>query len=145
MCVFLHPGGCPGGSYRLVGYFMKKLILHAALTFFTILCASEIAGAMEEQRTIDFESIQYVEIMKNNHESKRFRLSNSQAQELTKRWNQAHSIGLCKFYAKYIITVRAKNGETRTFRATEDTIKERNDICFLLQDRYIEAVWKTNQ
>ncbi len=94
---------------------------------------------------VDFESVQYVEMTQNGKEGVGFRLSNNQAQDLTKRWNQARPIGLCKFYAKYIITIHGKNGETRTFRAIEDTMKEGNDYCFVLEDRYIEMVWKSRQ
>ena len=124
---------------------MKKLILHTALAFIAVLCASALSEATQERRVIDFESVQCGEMAHNGKEDEGFRLSNSQAQELTKRWNQARPIGLCKFFAKYIIIVHGKNGETRTFRATENTMKEGNDYCFVLEDRYIETVWKLNQ
>jgi hypothetical protein len=124
---------------------MKKLILRAALTISTVLCASAVATPAQDRLVVDFESVQYVEMTLNGKEGDGFQLSNSQARELAKRWNQARPIGLCKFKAKYIVAVHAKYGETRTFRATEDTIKEENDYCFAMEDRYIETVWKLNQ
>ncbi len=104
-----------------------------------------MAESAQERNEMDFESVKNVEMTRNGKEGKGIRLSNSQAQELSKRWNQARPIGLCKFYAKYIISVHGKDGETRTFRATEDTMKEKNDYCFVLEGSYIAALWKSNQ
>jgi hypothetical protein len=92
---------------------------------------------------IDSKSVQYVEIAANDSKDKRFQLTEEQSGEFIERWNGAAPIGFCKFYAKYVITVHSKDGETRTFRATEDTVKEDKDYCFILKDRYPESVWKT--
>ncbi len=132
-------------AQRSVVYIMKKLILHTALAFFAVLCTSAISEATQDQQVIDFESIQYIDMAQNGKEGIEFRLSNDQAKELTNRWNQARAIGLCEFYAKYIIIIHGKNGDTRTFRAMEDTMKEGNDYCFVLEDHYLEKVWKSQQ
>lgn len=106
------------------------------------LCAFRIAESAQERKEILSDAVDYVEMKQNGKE---LRLSRHQTQELTKRWNQARPIGLCKFYAKYIITVYAKNGETRTFRATSDTLKEDDDYCFVAEDSYIGTLWKSNR
>jgi len=128
---------------------MRKIILQAVLMFCAFLCASiemaVMAESAQERNEIDFESVKYVAMTQNSKEGKRIRLSNSQARELSKRWNQARPIGLCKFYAKYIIYIHGKNGETRTFRATEDTMKEENDYCFVLERGYVGTVWNSKQ
>lgn len=113
--------------------------------FCTFLCASAIVESAQERKELRPDSVRYVEIKLNDKEGKVIRLSNSQNQELTKRWNQARPIGLCKFYARYIIIAYNKNGEARTFRATENTIKEENDYCFVVGDSYIGSLWNANQ
>ncbi len=122
-----------------------KLSLHKAFAFLAVLSVSVVSEASQERQMINFESVHYVVMAPNGKEGKGFRLSNSQAKELTERWNQARPIGLCKFFAKYIISVHGKDGITRTFRATEDTMKEENDYCFTLEDNYIGKIWKSNQ
>src|SRR5512139_2221296 len=121
---------------------MEKLILNIVRVFCAVLCVSAISVAAQDRQTIDFGSVRSVDLAQNGKEGKKFRLSNNQARVFTKQWNHARAIGLCKFYAKYIITIRFENGQTRTFRALEDTLKEEDDHCFVVEDRYIEKVWQ---
>jgi hypothetical protein len=121
------------------------LIWFGFLGVFLCACASIMADSTRERNEIPSESVQYVEMKQNGKEGEGIRLSDSQAQELTKRWNQARPIGLCKFYPTYIITVYDRNGGMRTFRATDDTMKEDDDYCFVLEGGYIEKILESNQ
>jgi len=123
---------------------MRKLILHTVLILCALL-AVRTAKSSQERKEIRSGSVDYVEMRQSGKEGKEIRLSSNQTEELTRQWNHARPIGLCKFYAKYLITVHGKNGEARSFRATEDTMKEENDYCFVVDDSYIESLWRSKQ
>lgn len=75
-----------------------------------------------------------------------YKLSAHQSQRFTEAWNSSTSIGLCKYYPSYWVTVILTDSSRRTFRLSKKSIKENNDYCFQVDDStFIERLWEDVQ
>jgi len=64
-------------------------------------------------------------------------------EQITNEMNIARNIGLTKFLPKYKVTFTLKDGTTRTFRMTENSIKEDDDLTYEFRtENYADTIWK---
>jgi hypothetical protein len=57
--------------------------------------------------------------------------------------NISKEIGLTKFLPKFKLTFTLKSGETRTFRMTQNTFKERDDFTYEFRtENFADSIWQ---
>lgn len=73
------------------------------------------------------------------------RLSSNQSKKLIEKWNNAKTIGPCKYMWTYNIDVYLKDKTQRNFRVNGSIMKEQNDWGFDLVDTsYIDQIFLTS-
>lgn len=61
------------------------------------------------------------------------------------KWNEAESVGMCKYLSNFEVDVILKSGRTRNFRINGSSIKEQNDFCYDTGDSdFGKNLWKNN-
>jgi hypothetical protein len=79
-----------------------------------------------------------------NTDSLSRKLSDDQAKQFTEDWNDAESVGPCKYISTHQLTAYMKDGTKRGFRANGKTVKEKtkNDYGFRMKEEdYFEKLW----
>lgn len=100
-----------------------------------------------DQTPIDNELVDSVVISKGTNDSAHDlvtkKLSSEISKDLIDRWNEASTIGPCKYISNYKMNVYLKNGEIRVFRINGGTMKESNDWGFDIKDKsYFDHIWR---
>lgn len=130
-------------------YLLKTLAIAFLLTILTGCTNMEVKLAkIKTPERINFDEVKCIDIFKiksdsEDHIKDSIRLKDDTALDLVDRWNNAESLGLCKFFPKYWIKVKFNNGLERKFRINGNSIKENNDYCFEFAEYDFEAIfWK---
>jgi hypothetical protein len=71
------------------------------------------------------------------------KLSDSKAKQFVDDWNNSVSIGPCKYFPNYMLTVYKKDNTQRQFKATGKNIKTtETDECFEIGGQaYFDKLW----
>lgn len=107
----------------------------------------EINQAFEQPLEIDKIESAFIEIGTNSNlldsnDLKRS-LPYEKIEQITNEMNIAKEIGLTKFLPKYNLTFSLKDGTTRTFRMSENSIKQDNDLTYEFRtENYADSIWK---
>ena len=125
-----------------------KVILTIIIAVTLTACVQTEAKPIGNKQALDFSEVEYIEIQ--NHsgqndtiETIRKRLTNEQSKKFVDSWNEAKSIGICKFFPIFWIDIKLKDGTARNFKINGEYIRENNDACFHIGDNmFIENLWK---
>ena len=64
-------------------------------------------------------------------------------EQITNEMNISKDLGLTKFLPKFRLIVNLKNGQTRTFRMTENTFKEKDDFSYEFRTiNFADSIWQ---
>ena len=126
---------------------MKVKMILKLFLFILFSCGSveQKKNDQNNYQAIKLHDIDFVEIKKNedNTENLTYKLHPNQVNDFVNKWNNARSVGGCKYWSEYRITVYFKCGQPRHFRAINGIIKETNDMCFEIgSEKYFENIWK---
>jgi hypothetical protein len=111
------------------------------LTFLFILtvlltsCGQTKNKSYKEKILLDLQTVERIEIRNYNGQEDSSLLTKKvltfdQTKEFVTRWNNAKSLGLCKFIPKQWIDITLKDSIKRIFVINGQSIKENKDWCF---------------
>ena len=70
------------------------------------------------------------------------KLSDKKAKQFVDDFNNSVSVGQCKYFAYFHLTVYQKDKSERQFRANDKSIKEKTDDCFDIGEKnYFDKLW----
>lgn len=123
-----------------------KLIYKYFIFLLSLLILMNSCGQFSEKlytnkQKIILENVEFINIRKQVSDSAHC-LNSNQCSAFVDKWNNAEYTGLGIYMASYVIEVKLKDGEYRSFRINGASIKENTDYCFDLGDsKFIEALW----
>lgn len=98
-----------------------------------------------EKEAIDLSFVSMIDIERRGEGPRR--LNSEGMERFIQSWNEAKSIGVCKYAAQYSFHVRLKNGRSIAFRANGNTIKSAptKDHCFSVTEaKLFSRLWEAS-
>ena len=122
----------------------KQIILTLCLSALVALPIIAWKSSYWSQTTINITEVDSIVISPHfKPDSLSRKLSDAQAKQFTEDWNDAKSIGPCKYAPKYFLSVYLADGTQRGFRVNGKTIKEKTDYGFQMKkEDYFEKLWE---
>ena len=93
---------------------------------------------------LEYDSIEYIALIKFSHEIKSdsLLLSENQIKKVICKWNNSYPIGPCKFIPSFILKVKLKKGSIRNFNYIDGCLKENGlGYHFIFNRNFITKMW----
>ena len=130
----------------------KKILKIAVWIIFILLLLLGLAYSLNQQikdkyckfHKLEYDSIEYIALIKYNHEIKfdSLLLSEKQMRKVICNWNNSYPIGPCKFIPSFVLKVKLKKGGIRTFNYIDGCLKENGwGYHFIFNGNFITKMW----